>query len=260
MKRVLSLSACLVASSVGLATANSSANAFSDAQKKEIQTMIHDYLVNQPEVLIEASQALQARQQKMMEAQIQSAVKQHAQAIFQGTQTTVGQAKAPVTMVEFFDYQCGHCKKMGPVVDEVMKNHGQLRVIFKEFPIFGEQSVVLSKIALAAAKQNKYLPLHQAFLSAQGSLNQEKALAIAKKNGLNIEQLKKDMESSAIKQELDKNRQLAESLHLMGTPAFIIASTPEGQFKDDQKHPIAFVPGAASSAQLTEMIKNASQS
>ena len=93
------------------------ADPFSDDQKKAIQSVVHDYLVNQPEVLIEASQALQTKQQQNMQAEVQKLVEKHANDVFSGTHTVIGNPKGNVTLVEFFDYQCIHCKKMTPVVD-----------------------------------------------------------------------------------------------------------------------------------------------
>lgn len=253
MKRVLGLSTLLLVSSLGHADQAS----FSDAQKKAIQTIVHDYLVNQPEVLIEASQALQQKQQHRMQSEIQDLIKAHQKELFQGTSTTVGNPQGAVTLVEFFDYQCGHCKKMASVVNKVLKNNANLRVVYKEFPIFGEASMNLSKAALAAGMQNKYVEMHDALLQAPAHLNMKGIMAIATKLNLNMTQFKKDMEGAAVKKELEETRQLAESLHLMGTPAFIIASTPNGVYKENATKPITFIPGATSEAALTEIIKKA---
>ncbi len=250
MKRAIGLSVLLVSSLAMADQAN-----FTDAQKKEIQTMMHDYLVNQPEVLIEASQALQQKQQQNMQTEVQHLIKAHTNEIFQDKYTTVGNPTGSVTMVEFFDYQCGHCKKMGAVVSSVIKNSPNLRVVYKEFPIFGELSVTISKAALAAAMQHKYIEMHDALLQASGHLSLNDVMNIAKKLNLNMTQFKKDMDSDAVKQSLEENRKLAEALHLMGTPAFIIASTPNGVYKEDVAKPVIFIPGATSEAALMEMVK-----
>lgn len=231
------------------------ADTFSDDQKKAIQSVVHDYLVNQPEVLIEASQALQSKQQQNMQSEVQGLIKKHAAAVFDGTQAVAGNPKGNVTLVEFFDYQCIHCKKMTSTVDAAIKANPNLRVVFKEFPIFGEGSAYAARAALAAAQQNKYFQMHAALLNVGKQLNQEEVMKIAKSLNLNIEKLKKDMDSQGVKDTLANNRKLAENLHLMGTPAFIIASTPDGKYQPNDKKPIVFIPGAITQEALTDLIK-----
>jgi protein-disulfide isomerase len=251
------LATAVLASSMAM-SAQQAAATVSDPQKKEIEKIIHDYLVNNPEVLLEASQALQVKQQHTMEEQAKAAIQTNAKDLFQGDLTTVGNPQGKVTLVEFFDYQCIHCKKMAPVVDNLVKNNKDLRVIYMEFPIFGKASEFASQAALAAAKQGKYLAMHQALIQTEKHLENPLVLSLAKSLGLDMTQLEKDMNSKEVKQILDANRQLAEKLHLMGTPAFIIASTPvKGELKKGSQP--AFIPGAASEESMTDLIKKASQ-
>ncbi|WP_298628355.1 DsbA family protein [uncultured Legionella sp.] len=226
-----------------------------DAQKKEIEKVVHDYLLSNPEVLLEASQALQAKQQQNMQQQAQSAILENADQLFQGKLTTVGNPKGSVTIVEFFDYQCIHCKKMSPTLDSLIKKDSDLRVIYKEFPIFGKSSEMASKAALAAGMQGKYLQMHEALLKIEKRLDEQSVMDAAKSVGLNMDKLKKDMDSKEVTDILEANRQLAEKLHLMGTPAFIVASTPDGKFKAGTEP--SFIPGAASEDSLRELIKKA---
>lgn len=228
----------------------------SDAQKKQVEQVIHDYLIQNPEVLVEVSQVLQQKQQKAMQEGALSAINENAKDLFANNITTVGNPKGNVTLVEFFDYQCGHCKQMRPVLDELIKSNNNLRVIYFEFPIFGKTSEIASRAALAAAMQGKYDALHQALLKADQHLNEAVVLQIAKSAGLDVDKLKTDMNSQKVTGILEMNRRLAEKLHLMGTPAFIIASTPGGQLKAGSKP--AFVPGAASPQTLQDLIKNVS--
>lgn len=233
------------------------ADSFSADQKKQMEQVIHNYLVNNPEVLIEASQALQMKQQQDMQKQAKSAIEKNANELFSGDMTVVGNPKGNVTLVEFFDYQCAHCKKMGPVVEQLIKNNSNVRVIFREFPIFGKSSDMASRAALAAALQGKYKEMHQALLKKEGRLNEKMILDTAKSIGLNVDKLKKDMDSEKVSQELKQTRALAEKLRLMGTPAFIIAGTPDGKFSMTMDS--TFVPGAASQEALQEMINNAAK-
>ncbi|WP_423202694.1 DsbA family protein [Legionella nagasakiensis] len=224
-------------------------------QKKEIEQLIHDYLVNNPEVLVEASQALQQKQQQSMQEQAKAAISDNADQLFTEHLAVAGNPKGNVTLVEFFDYQCIHCKKMRPVIDELIKKDKNLRVIYKEFPIFGKSSELASQAALAAAMQDKYQQMHDALLSLDKRLDESVIMDTAKSIGLNINQLKKDMESKKVTDALEENRKLAENMHLMGTPAFIIAATPDGKFKTDSEP--AFIPGAASEEALQDLIQKA---
>lgn len=227
----------------------------SDAQKKEIEKVVHDYLVNNPEVLLEASQALQQKQQQNMQQQAQSAIQENANELFQGKLTTTGNVKGNVTVVEFFDYQCIHCKKMAPVMEGLVKKDSDLRIIYKEFPIFGKSSEQASRAALAAGMQNKYMQMHNALLATEKRLDDNVVMDIAKSVGLDLNKLKKDMAGKEVNDILDANRQLAEKLHLMGTPAFVVASTPGSQFKKGTEP--SFVPGASTEEALQELIKKA---
>ncbi|MCA0402983.1 MAG: DsbA family protein [Proteobacteria bacterium] len=226
----------------------------SDVQKQQIEKIMHDYLLNNPEVLLEASQALQQKQQQTMQKQAEAAILQNANQLFTGS-AVAGNPKAPVTIVEFFDYQCIHCKKMAPVISELLKKNGNVKVVYKEFPIFGKSSELASKAALAAAMQGKYLALHEALIKQDGRLNEQMIMDAAKNAGLNVEKLKADMESKTVADELEANRKLAENLHLMGTPAFIVAATTDSKLKAGTTP--TFIPGAASAETLNDLVKKA---
>jgi protein-disulfide isomerase len=229
----------------------------SESQKVEVRKIIHDYLVSNPEVLIEASQALQQKQQQSMQQQAQAAISENAAQLFTDKMTVVGNPKGSVTLVEFFDYQCIHCKKVAPVISELVKANSNLRVIYKEFPIFGASSEQASRAALAAAMQNKYLPMHEALIKQEKRLDDSLINQAAESIGLDMAKFKADLTSKTVTDALEANRKLAEKLHLMGTPAFIIASTPDGAFKKDSTP--SFIPGAASKESLQELIKKAAK-
>ncbi len=224
-------------------------------QKKAMEQIIHDYLLSNPEVLLEASQALQQKQQTAMQNEAKSAISQNSSGLLSETLAVAGNPKGDVTLIEFFDYQCIHCKKMKPVVAELIKKDSNLRVIFKEFPIFGKTSEIASRAAMAAAMQGKYMQMQEALLKVDKHLDKEIVLETAKSIGLNMAKLQTDMDSKAVTDVLDANRQLAEKMHLMGTPAFIVLSTPAGQFKEGSE--TAFIPGAASEEALQALIAKA---
>lgn len=228
----------------------------SATQKKQVETVIHDYLIHNPEILIEVSQVLQKKQQDSMQKEAQSAILTNAEQVFMSGMTVAGNPKGSVTMVEFFDYQCIHCKEMKPVIDQLLQSDKNLRVVYKEFPIFGKTSELASRAALAAAMQGKYDVMHQALLKMDKGLTEAMVMDAAKKAGLDVDKMKKDMDSKETSDILSANRSLAQKLHLMGTPAFIIAATPGGKLKEGST-PI-FVPGGSTVQALQGMIKKVS--
>lgn len=252
---LLTAGALVATMGVSVAKADTNTTAMTPEQKKEIEKVVHDYLVTNPNVLVEASQALQQKQQQVMQKEAKSAITQHATELAGGTLAIAGNAKGDVTLVEFFDYQCIHCKKMKPVVSELIKKNPNLRVVFKEFPIFGKESEIASKAAIAAAMQGKYLALQEALFHSEGHLDEQKIMSMAEGAGVNMGKLKADMQSKEVADLLSANRQLAEKIHLMGTPAFMVLSTPKGQFKLGSE--TAFIPGAASEEALQALIKKA---
>ena len=167
-----------------------------------------------------------------------------------------GNSKGDVTIVEFFDYQCVHCKKMAPVLSNLLSKHKNLKVTYFDFPIFGKSSDFAAEAVLAAQIQGKYHALHDALINNSQRLSPAIVIKAADEVGINTTKLKADMKSEAVQKALLSNRQLAGKLKLMGTPAFIVASTPNGVFaKGSQSF---FIPGAASEESLNELISQAS--
>ncbi len=255
MKLTSLLTAGALAATITSPMAMAADTAMSPEQTKQVEQVVHDYLVNNPEVLMEASQALQRKQQQSMQEQAKASISQNADQLFNEKLAVNGNAKGGVTLVEFFDYQCIHCKKMSPVVGALVKKDANLRVIYKEFPIFGKGSETASQAALAAAMQGKYMQLHDALLSTDKRLDDAVVMDIAKSVGLDMTKLKTDMNSKTVTDALAANRALAEKMHLQGTPAFIVAATPAGQLKADSDP--AFIPGAASEEVLQGLITTA---
>jgi protein-disulfide isomerase len=155
----------------------------------------------------------------------------------------LGNRNGDVTVVEFFDYRCPYCKRAAPVLDEVIKADGRVRRVMKEFPILGPDSVIASRAALAARAQGKYEELHRALIGARGQLDESAVMAAAKGVGLDLDRLRRDMRSTEIDGIIRRNRELAESLEITGTPAFVIGD--------------AFLPGAADAATFRSLIQKA---
>ena len=198
---------------------------FSKPQTSAIEKIVHDYLVQHPEVIEEAIQALQQRQQAATAAQQKAAVQAHAKQVFAAPDHVVlGNPKGNVTFVEFFDYNCGYCKHaMGDMLT-LLKNDKNLKVLLKEYPILGPGSIEAAKVAVAVRMQapQKYLAVHTKLLGGRGHADKARALAVAKEIGLNMDQVRKDMNSDAVKKMLSTDIALGQTLGLNGTPSYII--------------------------------------
>ena len=196
---------------------------FNDAQRKEMESIVRDYLLANPEILQEMNQTLEQQQKQAEDLQRKSGLAKNATAIFHDkTDFVAGNPKGKVTMVEFFDYNCGYCKKGFPEVMAMLEADKDLRFVLKEFPILSDDSEYAAKAAIASIKQGKYWALHVAMFQHEGKITKDSVDEIASGLGLNMEQLKKDMDDPATADILLRNRNLAQALAIGGTPAFII--------------------------------------
>jgi protein-disulfide isomerase len=203
---------------------------FSTPQRSEIEKIVHDYLVTHPEVLQEAMAELEKRQTAAESEKHQAAVKQHAAALFSSpNQVNLGNPKGNVTFVEFFDYNCGYCKRaMGDMLT-LMKGDPKLKVVLKEFPVLGPGSVEAAQVAIAVRMQDptgkKYLEFHQKLMGGRGQANKAAALAVAKAIGLDMTKLEKDIAGPEVKTTLQESFKLAEALGMNGTPSYVIGDS-----------------------------------
>ena len=204
-----------------------SAQSFTDAQRSEIQKIIKDYLLANPEVLEEVSAELTKRQQAAETAKAAAGVKKHADTLFNSPRgVIVGGRDGDVNFVEFFDYNCGFCKKAMADMIELMKADPKLRVTLKEFPVLGQGSVEAAQVAIAVRMQDpsgkKYLDFHQKLLNSRGQADKAKAMAAAKDSGLDMARLEKDIASPEVKATLEESFKIAEDMGLNGTPSYVI--------------------------------------
>ena len=207
----------------------SRADEFSAPQKSEIERIVRGYLIAHPEVLQEAMSELEKRQTAAEAEKLKTAVKDNAQNLFSSPrQVVLGNPNGDVTFVEFFDYNCGYCKRAMLDMLTLLKDDPKLKVVLKEFPVLGPGSVEAAQIATAVRMQDKsgkkYLDFHQKLLTGRGQANKTTALAAAKEAGLNVAQIEKDLASPEIKTSLQEAFKLAESLGLNGTPSYVIGS------------------------------------
>ncbi|QIG50744.1 DsbA family protein [Nordella sp. HKS 07] len=199
---------------------------FNDVQKKELGDIVRQYLMENPEVVRDAMQELERKQQEAENAARTDSLKAMSPEIFRSKDDLIGgNPNGKVTVVEFFDYNCGYCKRAFPDVMKMIENDKDLKLVMKEFPILGPGSVYAARAALASRKQGKYWEYHMAMMAHEGRIDESVADQIAKATGLDVKKLKADMAADEVNQVIARNMQLADTLNIQGTPAFIIDET-----------------------------------
>jgi protein-disulfide isomerase len=221
------LAPALLALALLAAPVSASAQSFTDAQRGDIEAIIKSYLVAHPEVLEEAMNELQKRQTAADTAKHEASIAQNAEAIFNSPRgVTLGNKDGDVAFVEFFDYNCGYCKRAMADMLDLMKNDTRLKVVLKEFPVLSEGSVEAAKVAVAVRMQDptgkKYLDFHQKLLGGRGVADKARAMAAAKDAGLDTARIEKDLASPEVKATIEENMKLAEEMGLNGTPSYVI--------------------------------------
>lgn len=220
-------------------------SAFSDAEADAVKGLVREYILENPEIIAEAITLLQAKQETE-KAERQQATLRGLQPELQNPpeQTIIGNPDGAITVVEFFDYNCGYCKSMFETVQKSLRENDQIRLVLIEFPILGPNSITATKAALAARNQDLYGPFHQAMILHRGNLNESTIMTLARGVGLDIDELKADMKDPELDKIIAKNRDMAQQLEINGTPAFVIGS--------------ALVPGAVSLEQFNALVDQAS--
>jgi protein-disulfide isomerase len=194
--------------------------------REQIEQIVREYLLKNPEIVRDAIIELRRREEQAETQQRSNALKTHQAKLFNSPRgVVVGNPKGNVTLVEFFDYNCGYCKKALNDVSELIKNDPNLKVVLKELPILSPGSVEAARIAIAVRiqDQSKYFAFHRILLGGRGEANAARALAAAKEAGLDIERIKKDMNSAEVEATLQESAELAEALKVSGTPTYILA-------------------------------------
>jgi protein-disulfide isomerase len=217
----------LLAAALGGAPQVASAQAFSDTQRTDIENIIKDYLLAHPEVLEDAMNELSKRQAAADEKKHQEAIAKNAEEIFDSPRgVALGNKDGDVTFVEFFDYNCGYCKRAMSDMLDLLKSDPKLKVVLKEFPVLSEGSVDAAKVAVAVRMQDptgkKYLDFHQKLLGGRGPADKARAMAAAKDAGLDTARIEKDIASPEVKATIEENFKLAEDMGMNGTPSYVI--------------------------------------
>lgn len=214
------------------------------AERARVETIIRDYLLENPEILLEAMQVLEAREREALAARERETLKSLVPTLTASPLSPIfGPEDGTAVMVEFFDYQCGYCKRILPDIQRIMEEDPELVTIFVEFPILSEESVVAARAALASQRQGRYLDYHAALMGHRGPLSEATIFQLAEGIGLDVGQLQEDMTDPGIDAYLQTVRSLAQGLNIRGTPTMVIGDE--------------IIRGAVPPAQLIEAISSA---
>jgi protein-disulfide isomerase len=212
--------------------------------KAALGKTIREYLIANPEVLVEAMQELERKQDGQRDAVAQKGVQENQAELFRDPDSPIGgNPNGDVVIVDFNDYQCPYCNRTHQAMKSVVSADGKVKTIYKDLPILGEASKVAAVAALASVKQGKHTAFHNALMEFSGKLDRDKILDIASSVGIDRAQLEKDMEDPKLKRTIERNLELASALGIRGTPAFVIGKQ--------------FVPGAVDAAALKQLIADA---
>ena len=216
--------AALIALPTALAAQQSNApTPFDPVQDQAIRDLVRSYLIDNPEVLVEALTVYRQRQELAAKERQQDSLARVQASLTQDPDSpVVGNPQGDVVVVEFFDYNCPYCRRAADDLLAVVAKDPGVRVVMKEFPILGPGSQFAARAALAAALQGRYEAFHFALMQAQGKKDEGLVMAVARDLGLDLERLRKDMQAPAVDAALRRNFELAETLEINGTPAFVI--------------------------------------
>jgi protein-disulfide isomerase len=193
--------------------------------RESVEQIVRDYLIRHPEVVGNALRALEQQREVAERQRRAEALRTYQRDLTRDPAAPVaGNPDGDVTVVEFFDYRCGYCKTVAPTVQQLLREDSKVRVVYKELPILGPDSLLAARAALAARTQGKYAALHEALMAAKEPLTRPAILDIARRAGLDATRLDKDMEAPEILAHIRRNHELAEMIGVNGTPAFVIGT------------------------------------
>jgi protein-disulfide isomerase len=198
----------------------------SEAQKAAVEALIERYIAEHPDRILDSVRAYSKKKEEEAKAAAASNVVALSEEILRDPKAPfAGNPDGDVTVVEFFDYRCGYCKRSLDMVMTLIKEDENLRFVFKEFPILSPESRRAAQAALASAAQGKYLEFHYALMNSRGNFEDQQIMDIAAEVGLDVDRLASDMESAEIASYLDSQQELARALDISGTPTFIVEGT-----------------------------------
>lgn len=222
------------------------AETLSPAQKREVEEVVRETIRENPEIILDAIERLRAKQETGVQEKMRETLTERRAEIERQPGSPVGgNPDGDVTVVEFFDYRCGYCKRVHAVVMDLLKKDPKVRFVYKEFPILGPESVIASRAALSAFKvaPAKYAVYHDALMTMRGQVTEERILALAASIGLDPKAIVSGMRDVAVDSEIQKNAELAAALGINGTPGFIVGN--------------AIAPGALDAETLRKLVAEA---
>jgi len=234
-----------VATSIAALPAYASSHGVFDLEEtSEIERIVGDYIRNNPEIIVDALRQLELRQRQAEAQEVERQIALNSEALLNDPGSPVGgNPNGDVTVVEFFDYRCPYCKAVSPSLSQLLKDDGNIRFVYKEWPILGPVSVIGARVALATRKQGMYGEFHERLMGVAGQLSEAMIFDIAAELGLDIDRLREDMDSPDIEDMLRRNAKLADNLKITGTPAFVIGDV--------------LVPGALELSDLKALVEQA---
>ncbi|HWL83501.1 MAG TPA: DsbA family protein [Roseomonas sp.] len=222
------------------------AQALSPQQRQEVVEVVRDALRKDPSILRDALMALQQAEQEDRSTSQRAAIAAHEEKLLRDPADPVkGNPRGDVTIVEFFDARCGYCKSLHPTMEALLREDSKVRLVLKDLPILGPNSVLASRALLAAQRQDKYVPLQDALMKLRGEPTEAALQAEAQRAGLDWPRLQRDMQDPALKIRLQENVAMARTLGIEGTPALIIGGK--------------LVPGAVDLPTLRQLVAEARQ-
>jgi protein-disulfide isomerase len=214
--------------------------------RAEFNALLKDALKENPNFIVDAIKGMQEKQKATAEKEVQQAIEKNRDVLFKDMiSPSLGDPKiADVTLVEFFDYHCGYCKRMLPTIAQLNKEDPKVRIIFRELPILSEDSTVAARAATAVyhLKPEKYFAFHSALMEFKGEFNDKSLEDVVKKQGLDWNAVKTEMASPKVQASLDSTRKLADDLGVRGTPAVVIGNQ--------------LIPGAVPYEELKKIVEN----
>lgn len=239
---VLALTGALLLPALSAAAADTKPVTAEKLTVSEVEKIVRDYLMREPQVIYQAIQELQKRQQAEEASRQQAMIAQHSDEIFRHVDDPIaGNAEGNVTLVEFFDYHCGYCRSMVPGLQAMIGSDPDLRFVFKDLPVLGPDSVTAAKAAIAASKLDpkKYFDFHLALMKSK-ELSRDAILSVAVAQGYDRDQIATEMDQPWVQERIDANVALAEQLGINGTPSFVVGKT--------------LIPGAVDVGRLAQLV------
>lgn len=198
------------------------------AETAAIEKTVHEFLLRRPEVIVEAMQRLQARQIEERQWQMVAMLSTVKTELRQDPQSpVVGNPKGNVTLIEFFDYRCPYCRQASPMLKALLKSDPNIRMVYKELPVLGPDSIAASRLSLAVFLEapDKYMALHDALFDFRGDVTPDIVLAHLEELDLDLAKIQARAASDEVGAMIQKNLVLAQKLGIQGTPAFVVGDT-----------------------------------